>query len=595
MNDKNKNILKMTGILLAGLLLGWLLFGGNNREAPPEHDHSSELMGDEIWTCSMHPQIRQTEPGSCPVCGMDLIPLDRSDSDVPYNVFRMSEDAMKLANIQTMVVGEREANKEVRLNGKIQVDERNLYAQTTHIPGRIEQLKINFTGEKVTSGQTLAMIYSPDLLTAQEELLQANSIKENQPELFEAAKQKLANWKIGERTINTILTTGKLIQRFPISADVSGIVISKKVDLGDYVDRGMPLYEIADLSSVWVLFDVYESDIPWVKVGNKIRYTVQSMPGDTFEGSITFIDPLIDPVTRVASARVEVKNTDNNLKPEMFVSGTITGNLNPSLSDSREIVIPKSAVLWTGERSIVYLKEQVQDKVDFMLHEVVLGPSLGDAYVIKSGLSKGDEIVVNGTFTVDAASQLAGKPSMMNPEGAPSMSGHDHGDSGISGSQDRSGDQLPEVAVTRQMQLAVQPIIREYFILEGALGRDDLEEAKRSGTRLLTTVERTTKTTFNGESREVWEALSNGIQKDLQDVKNITALQEMRRIFREISGRMIPLAELFKPLEESLYILRCPMADNNKGAEWLSSSKEIINPYYGKAMSSCGEVVREIR
>ncbi len=592
MNDKNKNILKMTGILLAGLLLGWLIFGGNNNAAQPEHDHSSERKGDEIWTCSMHPQIRQADPGSCPICGMDLIPLETSDSDVQFNAVRMSENAMKLANIQTMIVGEREASKEVRLNGKVQVDERQLYSQTTHIPGRIEQLNINFTGERVTRGQTLAMVYSPELLTAQEELLQANSIKETQPELFEAAKQKLANWKIGEGTINKILSSGKLIQRFPISADVSGIVIGKKVELGDYVDRGMPLYEIADLSRVWVLFDVYESDMPWVKVGNKVSYTVQSLPGETFEGAITFIDPLINPQTRVASARVEVKNKDNKFKPEMFVSGTISGNLSPTVSDSREIVIPKSAVMWTGERSIVYLKESVQDKVDFMLREVLLGPSLGDAYVISSGLSKGDEIVVNGTFTVDAASQLAGKPSMMNPEGVPTMSGQ--GGMGMEGAGVLNGGTLREETVSKKAQVALLPVYREYFAMEDALGRDDLEEAKRAGSRMLRAIEETASDTFNGELLTLWEVQSKGMAEHLDGVPKFSKLEEARKSFLAISTRIILLAEVVKPGDAPLYILHCPMADNNKGADWLSRSKEIINPYYGKAMRACGEVKREI-
>jgi Cu(I)/Ag(I) efflux system membrane fusion protein len=424
MNTKTKNIIRMVGILIAGILLGWLLFGGSD-SPKTEHEHTSAEGTETIWTCSMHPQIKMKEPGQCPLCGMDLIPLESSDSAMDPNALQMTEDAMKLANIQTMVVGgSKGANKKLALNGKVQIDERKLYTQSTHIPGRIERLNINFTGEKVSRGQTLAMVYSPELVTAQEELLQANRMKASQPELFEAAKQKLGNWKIGEGTINKILSANKPIQQFPITADVSGIITAKKVDLGDYVGLGMPIYEIADLSSLWVLFDVYESDMPWVKVGNKISYTIQSLPGESFEGVITFIDPLINPQTRVASARVEVKNSESKLKPEMFVSGVITNSV--STTASNDIVIPKSAVMWTGERSVVYMKSVVSNRVNFKLREVTLGASLGDAYIIKEGLLEGEEIVVNGTFTVDAASQLAGKPSMMNPEGGKPVSGHDH-------------------------------------------------------------------------------------------------------------------------------------------------------------------------
>jgi Cu(I)/Ag(I) efflux system membrane fusion protein len=400
-----------------------LVFGGND-SPKPEHEHNITEGTKTIWTCSMHPQIRMNKPGKCPICAMDLIPLELNDSEMDPNALQMTENAMKLANIQTMIVGgSKEANKKLALNGKVQIDERKLYTQSTHIPGRIEKLNINFTGEKVSKGQTLAMVYSPEIVTAQEELLQAYHMKDAQPELFSAAKQKLSNWKIGEATINKIISSNKPIQQFPITADVTGIITAKKVDLGDYVGQGMPIYEIADLSSLWVLFDVYESDMPWVKVGDKIHYTIQSLPGESFEGTISFIDPLINPQTRVASARVEVKNSENKLKPEMFVSGVVNNNV--STSTSKDIVIPKSAVMWTGVRSVVYIKSIVSNKVNFKLREVTLGASLGDAYIIKEGLKKGEEIVVNGTFTVDAASQLAGKPSMMNPEAGKVVTGHD--------------------------------------------------------------------------------------------------------------------------------------------------------------------------
>ena len=174
MTTKAKNILKATGILLIGLLLGWILFGGNNT-SNEIHEHTTEQAENTIWTCSMHPQIKQPEAGKCPLCGMDLIPLVNQSADM--NSIEMTENALKLANIQTMIVGTKNANKEIRLNGKVQIDERKLYTQTTHIPGRVEQLTINFTGDKVSKGQTLAMVYSPELVTAQEELLQANTIK----------------------------------------------------------------------------------------------------------------------------------------------------------------------------------------------------------------------------------------------------------------------------------------------------------------------------------------------------------------------------------------------------------------------------------
>ena len=594
MNTKNKNILKMVGVLFVGLLLGWMIFGGN--DAPKsEHDHNATEGTETIWTCSMHPQIRMNEPGQCPICGMDLISLESNESDMDPNAIQMSDDAMKLANIQTMIVGgSNGANKKLALNGKVQIDERKLYTQSTHIPGRIERLNINFTGEKVTRGQTLAMVYSPELVTAQEELLQAYRMKEAQPELFEAAKQKLGNWKIGSATINKIISANKPIQQFPITADVSGIITSKKVDLGDYVGQGMPIYEIADLSSLWVLFDIYESDMPWVKVGNKINYTVQSLPGETFEGVVSFIDPLINPQTRVASARVDVKNSGNRLKPEMFASGVVINSL--TTSTSKDIVIPKSAVMWTGERSVVYVKSVVSNKVNFKFREVTLGTSLGDAYIIKEGLSEGEEIVVNGTFTVDAASQLAGKPSMMSPEGGAAMIGHNHGGAAVPTSNDLIINKVAKsVAVNQKAKDALKPILTEYLAMKDALIIDNLEEAKKAGTNILKTIEGVNMSLFIGESHSVWMDLSSDLKNALQHVQHFKTLEEVRGPFQQISNRMIELETSFNSTDETLYVLHCPMANNNKGADWLSNSKEVKNPYYGQSMLTCGVVAKEIK
>lgn len=594
MNTKNKNILKMVGVLFVGLLLGWMIFGGN--DAPKsEHDHNATEGTETIWTCSMHPQIRMNEPGQCPICGMDLISLESNESDMDPNAIQMSDDAMKLANIQTMIVGgSNGANKKLALNGKVQIDERKLYTQSTHIPGRIERLNINFTGEKVTRGQTLAMVYSPELVTAQEELLQAYRMKEAQPELFEAAKQKLGNWKIGSATINKIISANKPIQQFPITADVSGIITSKKVDLGDYVGQGMPIYEIADLSSLWVLFDIYESDMPWVKVGNKINYTVQSLPGETFEGVVSFIDPLINPQTRVASARVDVKNSGNRLKPEMFASGVVINSL--TTSTSKDIVIPKSAVMWTGERSVVYVKSVVSNIVNFKFREVTLGTSLGDAYIIKEGLSEGEEIVVNGTFTVDAASQLAGKPSMMSPEGGAAMIGHNHGGAAVPTSNDLIINKVAKsVAVNQKAKDALKPILTEYLAMKDALIIDNLEEAKKAGTNILKTIEGVNMSLFIGESHSVWMDLSSDLKNALQHVQHFKTLEEVRGPFQQISNRMIELETSFNSTDETLYVLHCPMANNNKGADWLSNSKEVKNPYYGQSMLTCGVVAKEIK
>ena len=301
-------------MLVVGLVAGWAIFSSSNQ--PNTTSSHQDINTSEVWTCSMHPSIRQSEPGSCPICGMDLIPLGSDEEGADPMEVKMSDAAMKLANVQTTTVGAGNMMKEVRLNGKVQADERRKSSQAAHIPGRIEQLLVNFTGEYVQRGQTIAQIYSPELVTAQQELLEANKIKDTQAELYAASRDKLKNWKLTDKQIDAILVTGKLQERFPLLADVSGIVLMRRVSVGDYVMRGAPIYDVADLSSLWILFDVYESDLQWVNSGSEVNFTIQSLPGEKFTNKISFVDHLIHPQTRVASARVDMQNPGLRLKPE---------------------------------------------------------------------------------------------------------------------------------------------------------------------------------------------------------------------------------------------------------------------------------------
>lgn len=586
MTTKTKNILIVAGTLVLGILMGWLFFGGSDE--PKSHDHTSEAGQETVWTCSMHPQIRSGEPGKCPICGMDLILLESSDSEGNPNAVQMSEYAMKLANIQTQTVGSREDEPELRLNGKVAVDERIAYTQATHVPGRIERLQVNFTGEEVNRGQALAVVYSPDLITAQEELLQAYRIRESQPELFEASKQKLRNWRIGENQINRIIESGQATDRFTITADVSGVVTEKLVELGDYVERGMPLYQIADLSKMWVLFDLYERNMGLVKKGDEVEFTVASLAGETFKGTIDFIDPLLNNQTRVATARVEVQNTNNRLKPGMFVSGVIKPS---GVRDASGITVPRSAVLWTGKRSVVYLNEGTAGSPSFVMREVVLGQSLGDAYVVQEGLSAGEEIVVNGTFTVDAAAQLAGKPSMMNPEVAGSASENKQEDI----RQFLNKNSLSYKNETSEaFQKQLEEVASAYFQLKNALVEEKEEESVNLTRNFLATVQNTKASELSGEAKAFWEEQQQLLLQHLKLGLKADHIKEHRDNFLYISEALIRIIAAFGINEHPVYVDYCPMANSDKGAYWLSEVAEIRNPYYGEAMLKCGEIVEQI-
>jgi Cu(I)/Ag(I) efflux system membrane fusion protein len=594
MNTNIKTIFKI-GIptLLFGLFIGWWIFGRNDHSETANSMDETAVVDNTIWTCSMHPQIRQNAPGQCPLCGMDLIPLEEDSGEGDPMAINMSASAMQLADIRTAMVGKMNPVKSILLNGKVQADERLIVSQSSHIPGRIEQIKINFTGEYVSKGQEIASIYSPELVTAQEELFEAQKIKDSQPQLFSAAKNKLKNWKLTDPQIEQILSSGKSKEIFPMHADVSGYVTKKLLNLGDYVRKGEMIYEITNLSTVWILFDVYESDMTWVKKGNKVEFTVASLPGETFNGIITYIDPIIDAKTRVSKARIVWNNKSLKFKPEMFVTGKVESRL-PMKTNA--IVVPKSAVMWTGKRSIAYVKKETEKGLSFSMRQITLGASLGDTYVIESGLKEGEEIAVNGTFSIDAAAQLAGKPSMMSPDGGPAMTGHNRG--GSNNATPSTSDQKlknNEMKVSTEAKKALEPIIKDYLAFKNALTNDNLKDAQDQAARMQKSMSAVNMSLFAGESHKLWMSFSTTIQNALQHKAHMKTIEELRKAFKSVSDGVIGIVSSFKPMQELLYVDFCPMANDNKGADWLSESKDIRNPYFGSKMMTCGKIVNEIR
>ncbi|QTY26441.1 efflux RND transporter periplasmic adaptor subunit [Flavobacterium sp. CS20] len=425
---KYKNYIIAAGILILGIILGNVFSGGSSETTHADGEH--EYVQDKetgLWTCSMHPQIRMEEPGNCPICGMELIPLEEdngSSENIATNEIVMNEEAYQLANIQTTIVEKASAIKEIRLLGRVKPDERRLYSQVSHIPGRIERLYVNFTGEKVYRGQKIVRIYSPELISAQKELFEAIKSKDIYPQLYTASRNKLKLWKLSDKQIDAIEATGNVQEQIDILSDHTGYVMNRNVELGDYIKAGGNLFDIANLSSVWVMFEAYEADIPWIHINDKVSFTIQAIPSKTFEGKVTYVDPFVSPNTRVAKVRVEVKNPSNTLLPEMYASGIIQAKMKGM---ENAIVIPKSAVLWIGKRAVVYVKVPHDKTISFVYREIELGQDMGQFYIVQDGLEEGEVVATNGVFRIDASAQLLVQKSMMNPEGGKVSTVHNHG------------------------------------------------------------------------------------------------------------------------------------------------------------------------
>jgi len=497
-DKKNKKVL--TVLFIASLFLGVVfanMFSGNGGKHYAAHMDTAPNIGSKdlkikshkghnhkkIYTCSMHPQIRKDKPGKCPICGMTLIPVDNDEneedssnhSDKPYTV-KLSKQAMALAEVQTSVAKREILEANIKLVGKIDFDETRLADITAWFPGRIEKMYVDYTGIKVSKGDHLVKIYSPELLSAQEELLQAiratrktsksefAGIRRLTRQTVGDVRNKLKLWGLTKKQIRNIERKRKTTNVMTVYSPVTGVVINKRVQEGMYVKTGSKIYSIADLNHLWVKLDAYESDISKIRFGQAVELKVESYPGEIFKGKVSFIDPVLDKTTQTIKVRVNVDNADGLLRPGMFVHATIKVRMgtngvvmdehlknkficpmHPEVIENKDgscpicgmdlvsskelgyhqhlaelennpapIVIPVSSVLQTGERAVVYV---YHGEGKFEGRVVTVGERVGDHYIVINGISDGENVVTNGSFKVDSSAQILAKPSMMNPTG----------------------------------------------------------------------------------------------------------------------------------------------------------------------------------
>ncbi len=483
--QNRKTLIVWISLVVIAFLFGLVL----SRDGSNNHQHEIQAQTKDreatIWTCSMHPNIRQPKPGKCPICGMDLIPVSRGgEDDGGVRQISLSENARKLAEVEVTPVQRKFVTHEIRLVGKIEYDETRLSYITAWIPGRIDRMFVNYAGIPVQKGDHLAEIYSPELLATQQELIESvktiNSAQ-NSGEKFlvdaaklqlDAVRERLRLWGLTEKQIAQIEEKQQPSDRITIYSPNNGIVVERNALEGAYVDIGTKIYTIADLSKVWVKMDAYESDLAWLHYGQEVEFETEAFPGEIFKGRIAFIDPILNPKTRTAKLRVNVDNPDGKLKPEMFVHALVRSNIakggkimdpglagkwispmHPEIIKDRPgtcdvcgmplvraetlgyvsaenikeapLVIPSSAPLITGKRAVVYV--ELPDKPgSYEGREIELGIRAGDYYLVRSGLNEGEKVVVKGNFKIDSAIQIQAKPSMMNPEGGAMAAGHDH-------------------------------------------------------------------------------------------------------------------------------------------------------------------------
>lgn len=690
----------------------------------PEHSQKNSDGGQlQEWTCSMHPQIRQPNFGLCPICNMDLIPLEGGATDGGLRELNISSEAAALLDLRVSPVLRAPAAIDIKLFGNIDYDERSIVTTTARMSGRLDRLYADFTGTLVSKGDAIGEIYSPELIITQHTLINARADWENSTSAtdkkenlrtLKSAREKMRLLNLSEAQVATIEILKKPKQHITILAPQSGVIVSLNAKEGQYLKTGDPLFGIANLKTVWLKMEAYESDLTWLRYGQKASFTIEAIPGKTFHGRIAFVDPQLDPNRRIAMVRVNVDNENLMLKPGMFanasvqvkvssdghvISADLAGKwispMHPEIvkdgpgkcdicgmplvpaekfgfvaSDKtveNPLLIPASAVLRTGKRAIVYVRIPGKVEPVFEGREIVLGPKTGDFFIVNNGLDAGELVVTKGAYKLDSELQLKARPSMMNPNAGLEER------SSLRSSDQISGQWSPVLRAYGKLEQSIEkgdPISanRALASMQHALNRiqhDQLQPKELSlwkefSMRLNNTLtitksramDRSTLAIVRDQMKQTsrylglpwkplpsispdkhWLAPLKGttgaylvLSKALSDDKMNTAIKAIpalaaaaqklpdddgkKNLLRAIgelqkAEKIKALRKAFKQVSDTLillirqhgvdhlgnlYVIHCPMAFRNTGADWLSHDPMVRNPYFGDMMYACGTV-----
>lgn len=597
------------------LIIG-LFFGGDSKKNTElskntkEHNHKQE---DNIkyWTCSMHPQIKADKPGDCPICGMDLIPVKTNGGaeGLTDRQISLSPLAVKLASVETEMVTRKQVFHELRVVGTIEADEQKEAVVTSWFPGRIDKLYYEVTGDYLKKGAKVAKIYSPEIYKAERELIEAeksykkqgNTLKEFSKIKLDSSKKKLKLLGINENQINEIIEKGLPDENVSVYSKLGGTILMKMAYEGMYVKKGTPLYKVAELNSLWVVFDVYESDLIWVRNGQEIDFKTESFPGKIFNGKIVFMDPSVNPATRTVRIRANIKNIDNLLKPKMFVKGIVYSKLNnygEVVSDMTKtqlpLVIPASAPLLTGKRAVVYV-EDIKKPGVFEGRVVILGAKTNDGYVVISGLEEGEKVVVKGNFKIDSELQILAKSSMMYQEAeAPDV--HNHGSMK---NKEQGKENMPlkidSKKITGDFKKSSEFLINRYFKLQESFSHDKFDNTKMMANEMIQDFNKVKMEELSSKAHMKWMGNQKEIVDFLKEINRSPSIENGRVYFEKVSDSIYSLIKEFSLAENEIYRFHCPMAFDSKGAYWLQNKKGTENPYYGSQMFKCGSEVEVIK
>jgi Cu(I)/Ag(I) efflux system membrane fusion protein len=619
-------------IVLVGLAqrMGWI------RPAESAVPQAAATPG-TIYTCPMHPQIRQPAPGRCPICGMELVPASSGGvADLDELSVKIEPAQRRLANIQTAQVERGPIQETLQTVGAIAIDESRQATIAAYIDGRLERLFADYTGISIKKGDHLAVIYSPQLYSAQVEYVEARralaatgslpAVRQAQEALAANTRQRLREFGMTEEQIAELDKSGKPQSRLTIYAPQGGTVVEKLAIDGNYVKAGDPIYRIAELSTVWLMLELFPEDAIRTRFGQRVEAVVQSLPGRTLVGRVAFVDPTVDPKTRTVGVRVELLNEDGRLRPGDYAEARIELPIGPQgtvydqdlagkwispmhpqiirsepgqcpicgmdlvptsqygfsgepVPQPEALYVQRSAVLLAGGNSIVYVEAEPGR---FEIRPVTVGPILRDKIVILEGLKAGEMVATAGNFLIDSQMQLAGKPSLIDPTRA------------IAKAHERNGPlNFEQVAVTHvggDTGQSLEKLYVAYFDVQKALASDKQPPAAAAQSLHQTATKIAEDTALPPTS----EALVQQIAAQSEHLHHMD-LDGARKAFKPISHAVIRLASQVRSegAQQTFHHFYCPMVPGG-GGDWLQLEDGLLNPYFGSQMLRCGEKVHEL-
>lgn len=569
----------------------------------------SETMSasDQVFWCPMHPQIKRNQPNEvCPICNMALVPLETNSTSENSDVLTLTPRQVQQAGVVSEPIRQRWLYREIDTTGRLDYDETRRIGISSWVSGksRIEKLHVNFTGQRIKRGDLMVEIYNPELISSQEEFLVAlkstsgtnkTQSQTNRPslpdftvQLTNSSRQKLLYQGMKPSQIDELAKSGTVPDFIPIYAPASGTVIERHIQVGQYVKEGEWLFHMADLSRLWMFADVYEDELPLVQTGMRVRLTVKSLQGQTFDGTVAFIDPMVQPQTRTVRVRIDVNNSERLLKPGMYTRVQLRVH-------ARQVMaVPEDAVLWSGRRTVVLVR---QTEGTFQPKEVRLGQkwlhartalqrdgnakSLGFGqteqrfHEVVTGLSAGDQVVTAGAFLLNAESQFQSVLAKMLPQESESLSLDDF--------------------LGKPLAAKLRAVFAANTSLSESLADDRLSFVSARATLLA---KQATELAIEAEDAKE-SALADDARKLVDAATKLaksspTQLKQARIGFGSISRQFVGLLGRHggkAMLNRELYLYECPMAGPFGYKLWVRPNQNMRNPYMGKVMLDCGKAI----